>query len=77
MDARKRFKRWFEATGMSQMEAGDAIGCSGAYVGMLVSGARPRPGLDVAFLIERATAEWDEGPILASDWTAHASEDAA
>lgn len=60
--------RWFEASGKSKSEVGRELGCSGVYVGYLLSGQRDRPGLDVAFAIERITATWDEGPIEAKEW---------
>lgn len=68
--ARERFARWFESTGKTREAVGEELKCSGAFVGYLLSGSRDRPGLDLAFRIERATATWDEGPILAKEWSA-------
>lgn len=76
-DARERFVRWFASTGKTREAVGRELGCSGAFVGYLLSGQRDRPGLDLAFAIERATAGWEEGPILAKEWTTESAAAAA
>lgn len=68
MGPRERFKRWFEQSGRTRADVGREIGCSGVYVGYLLSGDRKSVGLKVAFGIERITADWCEGTIAAQDW---------
>lgn len=77
MGPRERFARWVEASGKSKSEIARALGCSDVYVGYLVSGQRERVGLDMAFAIERATEGWEEGQIMAKDWAAEPSDEAA
>lgn len=67
MDARERFQQWRKGADLSQSEAAELIGCAQSLVSAIERGAK-RPGLTVAFTIERLTAEWAEGPILARDW---------
>jgi transcriptional regulator with XRE-family HTH domain len=75
--ARERLVRWFEASGKTREAVGSELECSGAYVGLLLSGKRKRPGLDIAFAIQRATAGWEDGAILATEWIDAESGEAA
>lgn len=66
MDTRIRFAAWVAEVG--KRDAADLLGVDPTYISHLLRDPRRRPGLDVAFSIERATAEWSSGPILASEW---------
>lgn len=44
-----------------------AIGCSVSHACRLIHGDR-RPSLQLADVIERATAHWTRGPIWVADW---------
>lgn len=62
-----RVRRWRESKGLSVRMAAAAIGCSASAVSLIEAGKRSA-GLTVAFQIEAATADWDEGPIAATEW---------
>lgn len=63
----ERLRAWVAHEG-SQVEAARKAGCSGSYLSLVLSGKRPRVGLDVACGIQEATRDWPEGPILVSEW---------
>lgn len=66
VDTRERFKRWYESLPDRTVAARLAC-CDRSYLPQLASGPKT-PGRKIASAIERATAEWDEGPILAIEW---------
>lgn len=69
-----RLLRFRKARGLSQFRFGKLVGVSGPAIGHLESRKR-LPGVGLAFAIEKATQEWDEGPIRAVDWlTPHDSQ---
>lgn len=68
--ARRRFRRWAAAqarAGSTRTQIAALIGCSEASLCRILSGERGAGGLNAA-RIERATAGWAEGPILAAEW---------
>lgn len=72
---RERLIRFITDRGLSQAEAGELLGCSQGLVSKILRGDR-KPGLALAFKIERATEGWSEGPIRAQDWTREEPADA-
>lgn len=66
-DPRDRLRRWFDAKGWSLREAATQMGCDPSYPGKIIKGLR-QPYLELAVLIERLSADWDEGAIRATDW---------
>ena len=50
---RVRFLR--EASGLSQVKFGEAVGLSDSFISMLESGKRPRIGQEAAILLARST----------------------
>lgn len=67
---RERLRRWVE-TQPSKVAAARQVGCHATYLNHLLSdGTERRPGLDVAFGIERATEAWEGGQIKAKEWAA-------
>lgn len=52
------------------------VGCERSYVSLLEAGRRT-PSLKVAASIERLTRHWGRGPIMASDWIAADTSEAA
>ena len=67
MDAYDRFLEWFDSKDMTKARLSRKLGCSDAHVGYLLARKR-RPGLALAFAIEKATEHWDKGPIAAKEW---------
>ncbi len=73
-EARERLRRWVD-THDSLVAVAKKLGCHPSYLSLLLrDGSTRRPGLDVAFAIERETREWPEGPVLASEWTKSTDE---
>lgn len=65
-----RLRKWVEDVG-GKAAAAKLIDCHPSYlVHLLADGSERRPGLDVAFAIERATKAWPGGVIAAVDWAA-------
>ncbi len=71
----ERVRRWRESRGLTQAKAAELLGCSPGMVSKIEDGSR-RAGRDLAFAIEAATSDWDEGPILATSWTPEPPPDA-
>lgn len=68
MSAHERFSRWISDLGLSREQAGQFIGCHKSMVSLLCT-QRRRPGLDLAFKIERLSEGWEEGPIRVAEWS--------
>lgn len=67
--ARERLRTWV-AEQESRAAAARLIGCDPTYLTHLLKrNSRRRPGLDVAFNIQHATAGWNGGQIRAQEWT--------
>ena len=62
-----RFARFLEWKGWSQAQAAAELGCSRAFVSMIVNDVK-LPGRLVANAIARHTALWPEGPIRSTEW---------
>lgn len=63
---RERLRRWVKEQG-GATAAAPLIGCHKTYLShLLAEGSERRPGLDVAFAIQRATG----GAIAAQEWAA-------
>jgi hypothetical protein len=68
---RERLRRWVKEQG-GKKTAAEKIGCHPSYlVHLLAEDSERRPGLDVAFGIERATRGWSGGVISAEEWSQH------
>lgn len=65
--AHERLCAWFAELGCSQAELAGRLGTSASYVSRVLSGNRA-VGLQLALAIERESASWQHGPILASEW---------
>jgi DNA-binding transcriptional regulator YdaS (Cro superfamily) len=64
-----RLRKWVKDVG-GKAAAAKLIGCHPSYlVHLLAEGSERRPGLDVAFGLERATREWAGGVIEAEEWS--------
>lgn len=64
-----RLRAWVKDVG-GKASAAKLIGCHPSYlVHLLSDDSERRPGLDVAFSIERATKGWRGGAITAADWS--------
>lgn len=72
MSAPERLERFLKWKGWTQRQAGEYLHSSQSMVSDLCVGRR-RPGLSIAHAIERATADWDEGPIRTEEWDEEAS----
>lgn len=70
----RRFDAWAASTGESLTQLGAKLGCDSSYVSMLRHG-RKWPGRRIANAIERETAAWTGGQIMATEWDA--AEDAS
>ncbi len=68
-NAHHRLQRWIEEK-RSKTVAAELIGCHASNLVHLIRKPDRRPGLELAFAIEKATASWPEGPIFASEWVA-------
>jgi hypothetical protein len=66
-DVHVRFDRWVQSTGKRPNEIGTLLGCDSTHISCLRLG-RKRAGLGLALSIERASADWSEGPIRADEW---------
>jgi hypothetical protein len=62
----ERFKAWVASIG-SQKAASERLECTQGAISFLLTGAR-KPGLELAHRIQRETADWVGGPILATEW---------
>lgn len=67
-DTVERFRHWIADQCGTQHEAARRLLTSPSMVAKIVSGER-RPGADLRFSIQSATALWPEGPIDARDWS--------
>lgn len=70
MTARERFKVWVsehDERGLARWEIAALVRCSESSITRILSGERNASG-PIAAKIERATADWSQGPILAADW---------
>ena len=67
MDAYQRLTDWFEPQDMTKARLARQLGCTPHHVALILARKR-RPGLGLAFAIEKATKGWEKGPILASEW---------
>jgi len=65
--ARERLVRWFETEGLSQSAMAARLGCQQSQLSRALAGQRG-VGLALAVAIERESAGWSEGPILAKEW---------
>ena len=79
--ANQRFAAWvvwlMEHRGVrSQRQVGELLGCHQVTVSQLISGERKARGHRLVSAIERATAEWPEGPIRGDEWLATAAAEA-
>jgi hypothetical protein len=63
---RERFRAWVAEVG-HQKGAAVRLECTQGAISFLLAGAR-KPGLELAHRIQRETADWAEGPILATEW---------
>jgi len=74
METKLRLKAWMDSQGIDDEQLVARLrehhhhDCSHHTISAIKRGVR-KPGLAIAVAIERETAGWDEGPILASDWT--------
>lgn len=68
MDTIEKFEAWLKSQGYHGVSAAKALGIHQSVVNGLRAGKR-KPSLRVASLIERATLNWDDGPIFASEWS--------
>lgn len=62
-----RFGLWVAYAEQSLRRLALAWGCDASHLSHLKAG-RKRPSLRLACTIEKATADWPEGPIRASEW---------
>lgn len=68
-DPRVRLRAWVKDVG-GKAAAAKLIGCHPSYlVHLLAEDSERRPGLDVAFGLERATKDWTGGVIAAEEWS--------
>ncbi|MCA9610252.1 MAG: helix-turn-helix transcriptional regulator [Myxococcales bacterium] len=63
----ERHARFFRSTGWTTVEYAKRLKCSRTMVSLILHGHRS-PGLRIAASIERLSANWSEGAILATDW---------
>jgi hypothetical protein len=62
-----RFARWVAWSTKSRLEIGELLGCSDVFVGLVLNRKR-LPGLPTAVALERASADWPDGPIKVGEW---------
>lgn len=67
MGATDRFRRWAAWTGESQQAIAARLGCHQSLVSRVLGGNRTA-GLQFALAVERETAAWPEGPVIAAEW---------
>lgn len=68
-EPRERLRDWVDEVGGAKAAA-QAVGCHRTYlVHLLEEDTERRPGLDVAFAIERATSGSKTGVIEAKEWS--------
>lgn len=64
---RERLRQWVTEQGGTGPAAA-IVGCHRTHLSHLLADPDRRPGIDVAFAIERATAKWSGGQIRAAEW---------
>ena len=63
-----RFRIWVDEQ-ESRAAAARLLGCHSSYLThLLADGSNRSVGLNLAFAIERETAQWSKGQICASEW---------
>lgn len=63
----RRFAAWVEQSGLSAADLASALGCHVSYIRHLATGEK-LPGRLISHAIEKLTADWSEGPIVAREW---------
>lgn len=68
MRVQKRFLGFFQWSEMSQEEMAGRLGCGQSYISKILGGKALVHSVAVASAIERESAEWPSGPLLAVEW---------
>lgn len=71
MDAHDRFRAWLASTGKTQAAMGELLGgYTQPHICHLAGAGTQKPSRRLAKTIERLSATWIDGPILAAEWDA-------